>query len=645
MNARSSKSTLFIALLAGFSAFAAVLANPDASGNDPYDEEALVELLDFLQEELDDSIEEEQGDQDKLPTDSDAPEVLPFDDQPVTSVDSGEEVEAAEPGAGETDSDKNEGIVTPPTTAPVDGAFPVTPVVPTSIGDAPRTTTGPATTEANVPTTQKPVVAPPTTTSSSTSQPTTPTTAAPTATTAPTTQAPTTTVFVPTPGFTAEISPFDYKIKVDFDPAKDLPTAAARQAHADFWTSYNDPDNIWPRNPAILFAAEGANNGLSKGTYDYARKGFFFTASIVELMRTTGDPKALDELVFWSEQLKSNLKDHDGRGYTYFRYNNPPVGTNKKFHYTDTNFLDEQLHAGAIAHTAWALHQNRGVSAAAAREADFWFAYLDENWVPKWHYRSTVGTPDEYVPPTSLGLQNAVDWDSPDQPLHDDRKTSYRGSLDKYSGPGINHTLPVREFGHPYMASMFQYYAMGEYFAQTGKTPKGSPNGAASGYSTEAETRNKWWMQQTTPQADGSREWWLKMTTRNAGLRTGGYSTHVSIYINALHWERFGNFASEANMRSYAKVWANPAAPNDDVYTPGNVKTMTYFADSTGGTDKYRMMFHSVYIPFDDSGILADLLAQTVVDTERHWIQGNTGTTHGSHYTGILNAELVRSLN
>jgi hypothetical protein len=493
-------------------------------------------------------------------------------------------------------------------------------------------TGGAVTTRRRSTTTEAPVTTRRTTTTrraTTTTRPTTSTTRATTSTTRRESQ----------PGRLA--NPNDYKVIPGFDPDENLPSDRARRAYDDWWAGNARPDKNWQDSPHELFAA--VNRPVSLGSYHYARSGGFYLASITDFLRTTGDPKALDELVTWSKKLRSNLKDHDGRGYTYFQYHNP-AGTNSFAWWTDTNFLDESMLAGVISNIAWAMHENRGYSSAAASEADFWFAYLDRNWVPKWLARSTVRQSSPYVPPSSLGLQNAVGWRSPDNSQHDDTQPAYDPANPKWSGNGINHILPVREFGHPYIMSTYQYLVMGKYFQETGKPVMGTPNRSASDYLNEANTRHDFWYAKTRMQSDGSREWFLNLSQSKNGLRADAYSQSVNIYLNALHWHGFRNFGNDSDMRSYAKVWyAGPNAGSSDVYNQGDTSQMRHFADGTGGNDQFMMMFSSLMGCWDSTGEILRLNDQAILSTTSHKISGGTGFHHGAHYNGILSCELMNS--
>ena len=214
------------------------------------------------------------------------------------------------------------------------------------------------------------------------------------------------------PPASSACGPNSYQVDPNFD-VQNLPTAIMRQAHADWWTSYQNPIDHFEDPPSDMFSAAELSNPDRNGSYSYARAGSHFLMAMTELIRTTCDPNALTELIFWSQQLRSNLKDHDGRGYDYFEYtaviqSNP---VDNKHNLDDTNWLDECMLGGTLAHIAWVMHQNRNFSASAGVEADFWFDYLDNNFIPKWNYRSTFGRADEITPAASLGLQNAVNWD------------------------------------------------------------------------------------------------------------------------------------------------------------------------------------------------------------------------------------------
>jgi hypothetical protein len=149
--------------------------------------------------------------------------------------------------------------------------------------------------------------------------------------------------------------------------------------------------------------------------------------------------------------------------------------------------LDEQMMAGALAMHAWVMHQNRDCYPEAGVEADFWFKYLDQNWVPKWLTRTTHGAKKQYTPPASLGLKTAKTWNGPgtDRPI----QKWGNGHNSQYNIGSGKHQYPVRDLAHPYIMSIVMYYTMGEYFKETGKPVLGSWNKRYQDYVEEAKVR------------------------------------------------------------------------------------------------------------------------------------------------------------
>ena len=414
-----------------------------------------------------------------------------------------------------------------------------------------------------------------------------------------------------------------------------------------------------------MFAQADLSNPDSNGSYSLARQGGTYMYSITEMMRTTGDPRALDELLFWMRQSRELLQDHDGRGYDYVEYTARRLGAavDGRHNLDDTNWLDETMFASNYAFFAYVLHQNRDVLPAAGEEADEWFTYFDENFLPKWLYRSTIGTDNQYTPPARLGLENAVNWDG-GVGVNGDGRGDNASDVALWAGPnyregdgelrfnqfdGIEHKFPAHHFGHPYLMTIGFYEFMGRYFDETGKQPVSAYiSGSTDDFFDEVDTRLRWWNRTVTPQNDGSIDFWLRQHRSNSGLRTDAYSQQIAAYLNMFHWQGIGDFASDATMRAYAKAWYNGDAPNaTHVYSPNNVATMARFSDGSGGQIAYRLSMAAYMACWDDSSVLSDLVDQTIISPNSHWILGNQETMstfwHDSnHFAAILSCETAR---
>jgi hypothetical protein len=320
---------------------------------------------------------------------------------------------------------------------------------------------------------------------------------------------------------------------------------------------------------------------------------------------------------------------------------------NPKYEASDTNFLDEQMLAGVIALIAHTMHENRDTSAAAGMQADMWFDYLANNWVPKWTFRTTVDWKGEggYRPPAELGLQNAINWVHPTNPEHDDIHQSFGPTNSKWTpayddGSGPDHQFPVRVYAHPYLMSLFQYWAMGEYFSDVAGSAV-TRAFTAEDFIQEAQTREHWWYQQTTLNADGSRDYWLHMERSNSGLNTAFYGLHVSHFLNALHYNQVGRFSTDASMVEYAKVfYTGPNAGSTDVYNQGDVSQMRKQTDGSGGNVPFVMRSNANFICWDDTGELESLTRQIILSPLRHRINGKTNWAEFSHYSALISCSL-----
>ncbi len=443
-----------------------------------------------------------------------------------------------------------------------------------------------------------------------------------------------------------------YEIDPTFNVAN-LPTATMQQAHADWWTGYQSPNNLYQTSPAEIFAPADINNWKSCGTYSICREGSHFLVSLTDLIRTTGDPNALAELILSSQQIRSNLKDHDGRGYDYFEYtavlqSNP---VDNRHNLDDTQWLDEIMLSGVLSHIAYVMHLNRNLSVDAAVEADFWFKYLDENWIPKWLYRTTYGTSNEVTPAANLGLQNAVNWNGGvggsggnagdivlwgGADAYDSGKNDFRFNDE----PGIVHEFPAHHFGHSYIMGAYTYLVMGRYFTDMGLTPKGAYlTGTAQDYINEAQTRHDWWYKKVITRPDGSLEW-SHFIDQSKEPMLEQYSQYVTQHLTLFHWLSFGNFGNDSDMEAYAKVlYSGNPSDATDVYDPGNITTMKRKTDGSGGDINFIFKGLSALSCWDQSGTLLSLNNQLIVSPTNHHINGTTYSHHLLHYNTILSCE------
>ncbi len=459
----------------------------------------------------------------------------------------------------------------------------------------------------------------------------------------------------------ADFTPANYRI-VD-NPRAVLETVAAEAAYYDWWDAHsNHLSDFWQDPPQDLFARADLNNSDRNGTYALARNAGQFLGSVTEIVRTTGDRNALDELLKWTDAAKLNLKDHDGRGYVYYEYSARGKGdaVDGKHNMDDTNWLDEQMMAANISHWAWVLHQNRDVDPKYAEAADFWFSYLDTNLVPKWLYRSTYGTDNQYTPPASLGLQNAVNWDGGIGV--DGNGSNNAPDIARWAGPeyvdgntgqkrfnqfdDISHQYPAHHFGHPYLMSIYQYEVMGRYFQEVGAKPVSAiDSGTYQDFLDASERRQLWWDKTITRNSDGSIDFWLNQYTSSGGLRSDAYAQYVAMYLNNLHWLGVGKFADDNEMAAYANAWYNgPSNSAKNVFEADNISTMTHKTDGSGGQIAFRMSSAGLMGCWDETGVIQDLNAKAIIDPSSHHILANqdnmsTAWYDGNHYTNILSCE------
>lgn len=479
--------------------------------------------------------------------------------------------------------------------------------------------------------------------------------------------------------------PSNWRIIPGFDPNVHLPTQAMRDAHTSFKAAYDHQEGGYNRY-ANLF------NGPAQkrlefhptlildppdylGSYSICRPWTFGLYGLADFLRTTGDPWVLDQMVYWSDLLKTHFEDPggngwDNRGYKYARYRSPGTANSTAF-FNDTNFLDEAMMSGTLALVAWMFHENRDLNPTWAEHADYWFDYLDTAWVPKWlyrtHYAATGGDP-AYTPAAGLGLGNAINWSSSDQAGGLDKTQSPHPRKPMWGTNGMRH--PTREFAHAAIMQIGCFYFLGRYFTDMNPTadplginPIGNWTGTAAEYTTEAVEKAAWWHRQVTITAHDSLTWWLFMNGTNGaaavaqapdgtrGLDTDGYSHHCNYWSQLFHWVGFGAW-DEAKMIQIRKAWWNPGAPNTN-YIEGNRNAMKAWTGGTNGDITAQMRTVSLLAPWDATGELRDRTENwAIINETSHrigsWAGGNgnitTNSVDGLHYCGILSDELKTAI-
>ena len=447
----------------------------------------------------------------------------------------------------------------------------------------------------------------------------------------------------------------DFKCNEEF-AVEDLPTTALQQLHTDWWAMYNaqntDEGTTYTRygnlfsDPMEQMLELPLDPPDRNGSYSIARAWSLGMYSIVETLRMTGDPAVLDEICWWSQQVRTHVGDWDGRGYEYIRFEHPS-NEDQDHVDSDTNWLDESMLGGILALMAYVMHQNADKNPACAAESDYWLTYLDELHVPKWLYRThweEVGNRPAYTPPAALGLQNAIGWTGTHANGADDATWTNPGQ-NQWGNHPMRH--PVRQFAHAAIMSMGMHYILGKCFTELGRTPKGNWDLTAAEYTQQALDIDAWFLDQSTLEADGGRTTWLRMNGPSSpagahqsdgtvGLNTGPYMPHANYWAHFFHYENFGHFADPARMQEYAIALVGG---DDDIYTPGNYNNMANRTDGSG-TFNYRLRTSALLAPWDTTGYLEQAAGDVTNSPTNHAIQGGPGVD-GTHYNGLMLMELV----
>ncbi len=450
------------------------------------------------------------------------------------------------------------------------------------------------------------------------------------------------------------LDPYSYEVNPNFD-VNDLPSEKMKKIHADWWAAHESPQTHYQHDPKFHFDDASTTEWKSNGTYSIGRHGGRYLNTIMDFMRTTGDPKALEELLYYSDRIKKILKDHDGRGYVYFQYAAPDQSSKEdnQHNLDDTHYLDEILLGGSIARLGLVLHENRRVSKQAEADAKFWFSYLDENFLPKWMYRKSYYTSNKYVPPAELKLQNAVFWnggvggsggnakDVGSSWGHSNSADQGKPMFNEYSD--LVHKYPAHPFSHSYSAGMYMFMALGKYFKDTGKKPVSAIyTGTVDDFLNEAKVRHDWWFRKLVSQADGSTEWSHFMNRQSGGTRWY-YSITTIGYLHSLHWSKFYNFSKDNTMIGFAKVWYNgDPISNEDVLTPNNTDIMALNSDGKGGSTPFYLSSGALLGCWDSTGVILSLNDQVIISPTKHKIVGNTNKHHNDHHNAILSCELKK---
>lgn len=114
-----------------------------------------------------------------------------------------------------------------------------------------------------------------------------------------------------------------------------------------------------------------------------------YVAAMVMALRATGDPRLLARIWEITELARATLRDawEDGTedGHRNFRMK---TVDDALYHGNDRHQMDEAMTHGNVGLWAWVFEVNRDLGIRYAEAADFWRAYLLEDFLPKWTERA-----------------------------------------------------------------------------------------------------------------------------------------------------------------------------------------------------------------------------------------------------------------
>jgi hypothetical protein len=152
---------------------------------------------------------------------------------------------------------------------------------------------------------------------------------------------------------------------------------------------------------------------LGGDAYDYGRWLFQYNSALLVGLRSTGDLRFLDEVDAVAQLMRAELSDSwcDGVARSvdvnirYGTVTSPDGFENFRLrsgggrdHCRDTGDLNEALVHGHLAMVMYAYHVNRYAASPSGidygERADFWLAYLRDDFEAKWRLRSGAAWPD-----------------------------------------------------------------------------------------------------------------------------------------------------------------------------------------------------------------------------------------------------------
>ncbi len=145
---------------------------------------------------------------------------------------------------------------------------------------------------------------------------------------------------------------------------------------------------------------EKLNNASSGDLYQYGRTMNVYITSLLTALRTTGDPKLLDEVYLFTEKMRKTLKDWSilSRGGStfakdgYLNWTFKRQGEGDIYKGTDLHVMEEFLTHANVAGFTYAFHLNQNVDTKYKEARDFWVDYLVNHFEAKWRKRKNIST-------------------------------------------------------------------------------------------------------------------------------------------------------------------------------------------------------------------------------------------------------------
>ena len=211
-----------------------------------------------------------------------------------------------------------------------------------------------------------------------------------------------------------DLAPFASYEEIEISAPVPLRSLAGR---SDFDVADLDPEvRLW--HERLRSAVDASREAMvfrarRDDTYDMGRWLFQYHAALLLGLRVTGDLRYLDEVDVVAEAMREQLEDgwcgdvarsvdvnvrygtvREPDGFRNFRLRAEPG----RDYCRDTGDLNEALVHGHLAMVMYAYHANRHLQSPSdvdyGERADFWLAYLRDDFEAKWRRRSGTQWPD-----------------------------------------------------------------------------------------------------------------------------------------------------------------------------------------------------------------------------------------------------------